>query len=531
MRTLVENGTSSVYTVDQLNRETAIVHHLNGGDKRFDYAYNNVNDITLVKRDSGTGDGFSYDRMQQILAFQQNATVDINAGTISGGQTTTLEFDGCGNRTKLNGTPMATPNNMNQPTDNGIGHDNSGNMQTYDGWNFSYDAQNRLVSATKGSTTATFSYDAKNRQIARSINGVVTFSVWDDWELVEEYTTGNVRKAAYLQGAHGPVKSLLNDVYYFYQDSLGSTSHIAGANGQLIEYYKYDLYGKLQVWRNGSQVFTPPIVNDLFSGERWIPELGLYDLRNRYYSPDLGRFLQPDPIGFKGDASNLYRYCGNDWANRTDPMGLQAAAGDRRDQMRQPDYGCAEKNAESEIAFAASVDAHHVEMMQASKQGAEKAALEAQAARSTDKKATSLDKFTDRSLDNGNTLPTQHTATVTLYTGAHGYDHVGLGIDSSTTIGFYPDSKANSVSVGLGKTVAGEMHRDTASVVASHSIPISATQAHLMSRYQSSVTGNYNLYSRNCVTIAGNTLRAGGIAAPMNTIKPISFFDQMFGGH
>src|SRR5206468_2043885 len=33
----------------------------------------------------------------------------------------------------------------------------------------------------------------------------------------------------------------------------------------------------------------------------------------------------PDPIGFKGDASNLYRYCGNDWANRTDPMGLQAA--------------------------------------------------------------------------------------------------------------------------------------------------------------------------------------------------------------
>lgn len=39
-------------------------------------------------------------------------------------------------------------------------------------------------------------------------------------------------------------------------------------------------------------------------------------------SPDLGRFLQPDPIGFKGDASNLYRYCGNDWANRTDPMGL-----------------------------------------------------------------------------------------------------------------------------------------------------------------------------------------------------------------
>src|SRR5437588_4250466 len=64
-------------------------------------------------------------------------------------------------------------------------------------------------------------------------------------------------------------------------------------------------------------------VKDLGNGgARWIPELGLYDDRNRFMSPDLGRFLQPDPIGFKGDSSNLYRYCGNDWANRTDPMGL-----------------------------------------------------------------------------------------------------------------------------------------------------------------------------------------------------------------
>jgi RHS repeat-associated protein len=325
-RRTLDNNTFSTYSVDHLNRETSIVHNLYGGAKQFDYAYNNVNDITLVKRDSGTGDGFSYDRTQQILAFQQNATVDITAGTISGGQTTTLEFDGCGNRTKLNGTSMATPNNMNQPTDNGIGHDNNGNMQTVDGWSFSYDAQNRLISASKGSTSATFAYDAKNRQIARSINGVITFSVWDDWELVEEYTTGNIVSAKYLQGAHGPVKSLLNNVFYYYQDSLGSTSHIAGANGQLIEYYKYDLYGKPTYWNaSGGQISgSNPAYNvrDLFSGERWITELGLYDLRNRYYSPDLGRFLQPDPIGFKGDASNLYRYCGNDWANRTDPLGL-----------------------------------------------------------------------------------------------------------------------------------------------------------------------------------------------------------------
>ena len=62
--------------------------------------------------------------------------------------------------------------------------------------------------------------------------------------------------------------------------------------------------------------------HDLYAGERWIPELGMYDLRNRFMSPELGRFLQSDPIGFKGDASNLYRYCGNDPVDKSDPTGL-----------------------------------------------------------------------------------------------------------------------------------------------------------------------------------------------------------------
>ncbi len=62
-------------------------------------------------------------------------------------------------------------------------------------------------------------------------------------------------------------------------------------------------------------------VRHLFTGQQWYPELGLYDLRNRFYSPDLGRFLQPDPIGFEGDATNLYRYCGNNPTTASDPTG------------------------------------------------------------------------------------------------------------------------------------------------------------------------------------------------------------------
>lgn len=41
------------------------------------------------------------------------------------------------------------------------------------------------------------------------------------------------------------------------------------------------------------------------------------------FSPNLGRWLEEDPIGFEGGDSNLYRYVANTPTNATDPSGLQ----------------------------------------------------------------------------------------------------------------------------------------------------------------------------------------------------------------
>ena len=60
-----------------------------------------------------------------------------------------------------------------------------------------------------------------------------------------------------------------------------------------------------------------------YTGQAWLPELGMYHYKARIYSPTLGRFLQTDPVGYK-DQINLYAYVGNDPVNMLDPTGSMA---------------------------------------------------------------------------------------------------------------------------------------------------------------------------------------------------------------
>jgi RHS repeat-associated protein len=84
---------------------------------------------------------------------------------------------------------------------------------------------------------------------------------------------------------------------------------------QVVASYTYDSFGNV-IASSGSS--TNPYG---FTGEQQFAEAdSLIFLRARYYKPSTGRFISPDLIGYY-DSTNLYQYCLNNPANRTDPKG------------------------------------------------------------------------------------------------------------------------------------------------------------------------------------------------------------------
>ena len=204
-----DNGTLSSFVYDALNRATSIIHTFAATTRTLNYAFDEVGNRKYVQRtgDSVGDDGFGYDFNNQMTSFYRNGT--LSGGAVTTGTHTTLGLDAAGNRKTVTvgatTTTYGTANSLNQyPTIGGLGltYGPNGNLLTYNGWTYGHDSINRLTSVG-GSNNANFYYDGLNRQVARTIDGSTTYSVWDGASLYAEYATGNVLSERLVYGAGG----------------------------------------------------------------------------------------------------------------------------------------------------------------------------------------------------------------------------------------------------------------------------------------------------------------------------------------
>jgi RHS repeat-associated protein len=136
--------------------------------------------------------------------------------------------------------------------------------------------------------------------------------------------------SAFLAGSIGDVEAAptYNPVFYFYHpDALGSSNILTDRSGNLVQHYEYATFGQTS-YQNNTSAFP---VSSRYTGQIADDETGLYYYGGRYYDPQLGRFIQPDPTvpdPTDSQSFNRYSYCRNNPLNQTDPSGFDDDGGD-----------------------------------------------------------------------------------------------------------------------------------------------------------------------------------------------------------
>jgi RHS repeat-associated protein len=210
-------------------------------------------------------------------------------------------------------------------------YDGNGNLKSDGTRDYIYDSLNRLVKMIGPAGDVRFFHDARGRCIFESGIAGKTHLVWDDTNLIAEYREGN----PFTHYVHDDVVDrplqIVVKVFggashelWYHTDLTGSVRMLTDRDGNVVATYRYNPFGQvLEI--SGGDLYNPV----RYAGRRLDEDLGTYDFRARQYDPQIGRFLQRDPLGIV-DGTNLYMYTANNPLVFADPFGT-----DKRPEFEQ----------------------------------------------------------------------------------------------------------------------------------------------------------------------------------------------------
>lgn len=197
-------------------------------------------------------------------------------------------------------------------------YDRDGNLLSDGVRAFRYDVLGRLREVTDGSVITTATYDALGRLADLTSGGADLQCRWSGSTLIEIAQGASLVQLVPGDRTNGPVHIAAGgrDVVPLVDD-VGSVIGWVGAGGTALGSRLYDPFGRL-LRATGLQ--PAPIG---FAGYLLAPQTELYWLMARVYDARLGRFLQPDPLGF-ADGLNVYAFARNAPGTFIDPLGFKS---------------------------------------------------------------------------------------------------------------------------------------------------------------------------------------------------------------
>ncbi|WP_447795399.1 RHS repeat-associated core domain-containing protein [Pseudomonas farris] len=300
------------------------------------YAYDATGNITKIQSSSLGDLNYSYDALDR-LTEEANAT-----------RQQAFSYDAVGNRTNKTLTPLvegkvqdsavttyqygASNNRLIQIDDHLVSSDATGNLiKDRDNRQFSYDEQNRLSSVKiDGLIRAQFRYNALGQRTQKiTPQGVTTFLYGLGGELLGEtlFDSHGMKLTSqlyiWLEGLPLGGVSVNYDMtgsiadstlFYLHSDHLNTPRIATNAAQDMVWELKSDAFGVGKA--SGSLT-----LNLRFPGQYYDVETELYYNYFRDYDPEIGRYVESDPIGLNGGL-NTYGYVEGNPINFIDPYGL-----------------------------------------------------------------------------------------------------------------------------------------------------------------------------------------------------------------
>ena len=286
---------------------------------------------TVTWQDSVTYDG--WERVQNWVALKNGSALASEAVT----------YDASGNvMAGESESHDAVTNRLLSRTTGGhtfrYTYDRSGNLSqmrdsTHAGgavavWVYGYTAVEQLRSVRyNGTVIARYGYDVLGRRIAKRVYSSATggtivyrrFVYQGDHVGFEADSSGTI-KMSYTWGPGTDnlvgVRDSVNNQYYTVQDKLGSIRGLVKRDGTWILSLAYRPWGRVL----DSTGALHRLLRYRWTGREFDAETGLYFHRSRYYSPAARRFVQEDPIGYRG-GTNYYAYVDGMVLEGRDPDG------------------------------------------------------------------------------------------------------------------------------------------------------------------------------------------------------------------